>query len=322
MPPRNNISIGIVALLILIGSGFWYWQKYETVTPENQGVPSYQHQPEKVPPQKEGVQNGKVEIIMRSVGPLESDNTYPEIQPNQNVKEEIRNTVNATFKDQAISSSCIYGEGSTKDFLVETLQQHAETRKALSQVNLQKMTLDEVRKLYIQIMKPYTRMGYEILFNKNNILAGTYSASGSYCGWEAHPSHSVSHFIIDLNTGKDITLDDIVTVDSRFLSFVKEKIKKEYIAGGSTNSDNACWQYIHDEYLISYDNDNEDFGITTLNQEKSLGIGTGTLSIIPTGYSSIIEGLCNDTAIILSYPELAPYLKKGNLFVKNPIGLL
>lgn len=258
--------------------------------------------------------NGAVPIIMRSVGPLEPENTYPEIQPNKNVSEESRIKANKWFKDNAVS--CFYNDIVTKDFLIESLNSEAgyreETKKAISGIDLQKMSLDEIRKLYVKIKQPENNNGYNISVNKNNILAGYYYMDSSYCGWEAHPNTSQNNFIIDLNTGNEVTLGDVLNTGDNFLNYLTDKINGEYISNGADSPDNECLQYIKDDYPRSYDLQGKD-KLSNLKKETSFTISTTTLSIIPTGYPHAIEGPCGGTSIDFLYSELVPYIKKSGI---------
>jgi hypothetical protein len=256
-----------------------------------------------------------VPIVMRSVGPLELGTTYPEIQSSKNITEGSRLKVNQWFKDNTIP--CFYKDYVTKDFLINELNRNAQydekIKKTLSSTDLQKMNIDEMRRFYIQIKQSEFNSQYNIDINKNKILTGTHFMGGSFCGWEPHPGKSVDNFVLDLKTGREVTIGDIVTVDEKFLTFVQQKINQEYVAGGSDIEDNQCMQYIKESYLVSYGDDGSIIFGDGLNQETSFSLSTSTLSIIPTGYPSAIEGPCGGTLIDFSYSELSQFLKKGSI---------
>lgn len=262
----------------------------------------------------------EVTIIMRPIGPLETYNTYAEIQPSKNISEESRVKVNTWFKDNAVS--CLYNDNTTKDFLIERLKNSAfndeKIKKAISQTDLQKMSLDEIRKFYVDIMsspnahdyiKSPTIVGsYKIDINKNNLLTGSY-VGGGYCGWEAHPDDVNYRFVIDLLTGNEVTLGDVININDTLIDLVKERINYWYIDNGSEDQDNVCWKYIKNYYMTSDYADNKN----TLHKETSFELTADALGIFPRFTSHIENAFCAGTHIDFSYSELGLYLKQNSI---------
>lgn len=288
MPLYNKIIVGTIVLLILVGSAFWYWQKFQSeispVIHQDVAIP----QSENIAPEKK------------------ADASGTNAQPTQ--------TTNSRLENKLLDTAWIQLDqnGKETDFEIEFLKtkendplhqsydyaDYLHHRPGTSGYWKVEDNTIEIRVNLADL--PYTI--YNNLHFTENILQMTDDGTQYQLKFKRiNPEQ------------KDTTLGDIVTVDTRFLDFVKQKIRKEYIANGSTKPSNVCWQYINDEYLISYDNDNTEYGMTKLGQEKSFKVKNGTLSIIPTGYSSAIESPCAGTPIDFSFSELATYIKSGVL---------
>ena len=144
--------------------------------------------------------NDSIGIIWRNVGPLEPENNYPEIQPSNSIPEEVRVGLNKKFKDDATSYSCLYSD-KNKNLLIETLESQVEYNKDISEkisnIDLRKLDIDKLRRLYNEIEKPVVYGQYSIIKNKNRLLTITESTLGSSCGWEAHPSHDSITYTIN-----------------------------------------------------------------------------------------------------------------------------
>lgn len=253
--------------------------------------------------------NDSIGIIWRNVEPLEPENNYPEIQPSSLVSERIRSELNKKFKDDTILYSCLYSD-KNKNLLIETLESQAEYNKDISKkisnIDLRKLDIDKLRRLYNEIEKPVVYGQYSIIKNKNRLLTITESSLGSSCGWEAHPSHDSITYTINLTTGEKIILDDIFTVNKKFLDFINNKFGQNYNPV-KDDPDSICLKYINDKYL------KDEFIIDKLKKEVSFTIDGDTLNIIPKGYPSYIEGPCSDTSIELKLSEIQGYIKDKSL---------
>lgn len=253
--------------------------------------------------------NDSIGIIWRNVGPLEPENNYPEIQPSNSIPEEVRVGLNKKFKDDATSYSCLYSD-KNKNLLIETLESQVEYNKDISEkisnIDLRKLDIDKLRRLYNEIEKPVVYGQYSIIKNKNRLLTITESSLGSSCGWEAHPSHDSITYTINLTTGEKITLDNIFTVNKKFLDFINNKFGQNYNPV-KDDPDSICLKYINDKYL------KDEFIIDKLKKEVSFTIEGDTLNIIPKGYPSYIEGPCSDTSIDLKLSEIQGYIKDKSL---------
>lgn len=145
--------------------------------------------------------------MTHTIGPLEPSVTYPEIRSDSKLSEEIRNTLNQRFHEEALSVSCIYGY-SSKDDLLTSLDDVTDNdfKKRISEAKLKQATLAEIQKFYAETRQPENSYGYHFLLNKNLLLSGIITIHLSCNLGEAHPNYWQYGTTIDLTTGEDITL--------------------------------------------------------------------------------------------------------------------
>lgn len=238
----------------------------------------------------------------KSMGPLEPDNTYIEITPTPGLATSSREKINQTLYQAARSNSCFYAEPFDRKKISAYLN-GLESDKYIDPETLD----DEALLARYSVLVPHEIVGdFTITFNRDSLLSVTHLVYDSYCDTDTRSIRGTSNYLtFDLNTGKQLTLLEMVGDTAGLQASLQEKISTTYAylqtIDDEDNPNLDCYESLINDSLLLKDDSFLKF--------ITFKLSTDQLEIIPQGYPSAIAGVCGGTSITFSYPDIGRYLQ-------------